>query len=393
MAENDDIRRQEQEADSTATAISLLETIGSGLPEAKEFMKIAGDLAKNAKPPKVPTNETETQTTEAEVEPEVTQAEEGEEGESPLKGEFFEGEKPKGYKFTTNEDFLKEFEKKFGAKDIKGYAKAMQSIDKWRTESQKAGETEQKLTELTTFLSALPLELSEGLIAYSKGQYDRSMLNKFASQPDFSQPVEKQNPKQLINYYYPSEFESEDLEAYDARSDTFEDKVLQKAYEVAKNKFFTADKQKLEDQRASYDEQAQKTLVALKESATGSVEHLRKSFPSLKENVIRETEQLLLSGDDSKILGLFKDSKGQYKKEAALAIAMAKHGYSQIETLKALIEEQNKSMQVAVDVKKTPEASKGRTGASQEQQEQFVKEARSALGGMNHDPFKSIDKH
>ncbi len=371
--------KESPNAEQFAQDLGIIASFGNpDMPEVKELTEF---LKTNAKPVAAE------KTAETNEEGGGEETGEGEEAietteEKSQMGEFFNGDEKK-YKFESNDDFLKALEKQFGAKDTKGLAKFMQNVNTWRTESQKSKEVTEKFEGLTNFLQSVPAPLAAGFQAYAKGEHNPSMLARLANEPDFSKPIEKQNPENIIKYFYP-EFSSSDLEEYDAKSDTFENEKVQGAYVFVKSKLYKDEQARLERQRIALEEEAAKLRDKIVSSADGSVSFLRQSFPAINEKVPAKVEAILKSGDDSKILALFKTPKGEYTKEAALRLAMAIDGYSQVQKLKELIEEQNKSTQTAVASKRTPPAERGANPAENASQEEIVKRVESMFGGRKN---------
>lgn len=374
---------QAQDATKFAEDLSIIASLGSAdMPEIKELQEFVKTNIKpvakekpDGKPDDISGDTDDTTSTTDD-----TTSTDTDELDSSGLGDFFNGDQKSKYKFESNEDFLKALEKQFGAKDPKGLAKFMSSVNNWRKESQSVKEIQEKFEGLTNFLQSVPAPLAAGLQAYAKGEYQPELLARLAHEPDFTKPIERQNPTDVIKYFYP-EFSNDDLSEYDAKTDTFENEKVQGAYNFVKTKLYGQEQKRLELQRAAIEEDAKKLRERTITSADSSVEFLKKSFPTINEKVPAKVDAILKSGDDSKILSLFKNSKGEYTKEAALRLAMAIDGYSQISTLKSLIEEQNKSLTTAVKDKKTPPAERGASPAENATQEEIVKRIEGMFGG------------
>jgi hypothetical protein len=112
----------------------------------------------------------------------------------------------------------------------------------------------------------------------------------------------------------------------------------------------------MEKQRADIEREVKEQDERLRSTARGSVESLRESFPSMGDRDIVKVEKILSSGDDSQLVGLFKNADGSCKKDAAKVLAMALYGADQVNELLNVIEQQTRGMYPAVRNKpRTPE--------------------------------------
>jgi hypothetical protein len=337
-----------------ASAAHLLSLVGDNPalasdPEIAEFLQLA------AKEPE-PAAEADDDDPEEGVEAPVLAADdsddepEEEDDEIPLIGS------PKAkYKFGSLEDVQKHAEKKFGVKDVKGFEALMTNVDTWRNDSQKLKDVADELETIKAGLQSVPSDLAEAINAWSRGEDYRQPLAN-SSLVDFTKPFAKHQKSEVIKYFYPGQFTEEELE-YE------EDARIKSAYSFAE-KLFEQKKAQLEDQRFKLERDAEDRMSRLADSVEGAVGHLSKTFPSAgvraeDKKAIKEIEALLKSGDDVKLLSMFKNKDGSVKKDAALMLFLAKNGHTHIRSLAEKIKEQNKGIRTAVEKGKSTPAANG----------------------------------
>jgi len=103
--------------------------------------------------------------------------------------------------------------------------------------------------------------------------------------------------------------------------------------------FYPKDQKAIKDQRADLEREAERLKETLTATTNSSVSVLEQSFPGMDKREVKKIEQILLSGDDGKLLGLFKNRDGSIKKEAAKMLSMALYGEDQIKALLKMTEE------------------------------------------------------
>lgn len=209
-------------------------------------------------------------------------------------------------------------------KDIKELPKFFESAKKWRTDSQKAQESSQKLEQYEKLLEGLPNEFLDGIQSFYNGE---DYMKAFSDRPkfNFDLPVEKQDIKALVNHYYKDKFTDEDF-AEEQKS-----QALQIAESASIDKY-NAEKQAKENQRAIYTQNAQKQLEAVKASVNSSVASLRQSFPDAEPTELKNVQSTLEGGINA-VASMFFNQDGTVKPEAAERLMLAVHGKSVIDDL------------------------------------------------------------
>lgn len=210
-------------------------------------------------------------------------------------------------------------------KDKKDLNKFFETVNKFRSDSQKLGtELEKEKEEKTAFkaiFEGLPENFVGAIDAYYKGEDWKKIVGdvpKF----DFNKPIAKQDVNELVKHYYPGKFKDEDFEA-EEKSD-----ALKIAQDASKNQFIT-DQKARETERAQRTEKATKELEGRKVSVKSSAKYLKQSFP----DVLPEAEAEIvaaLTGGPNEVAKMFFDKNGNCKEEAAELLMFAKHGKSEL---------------------------------------------------------------
>lgn len=295
----------------------------TGKPEPTPEVKEEKPIEEPTKQPKNTTTET-TETTEEEPE------------EIAIPGTFFAEKKTKPVKIEKIEDIQEYAKKKYQIEKPEDWGKFFGNVEAWRNTSQKASEVEQQYESVVNQLSNLPYEIQASMLAWSKGEDYKGVFQKSMSNIDFSKDIASHDKKEIINYYYPNEFSEDDFEDFDNNPQ------LKAAFKMAEKTLYPKDQKAIKDQRADLEREAERLKETITASTVSSVSVLEQSFPGMDKKEVKKVEQILLSGDDNKLLGLFKNRDGSVKKEAAKMLSMALYGEEQIKALLKMTEEQIK---------------------------------------------------
>lgn len=340
------------ENDANENLASMMAGLAKTMPHLAEQFPELKEL--QGKPKKEVQNEKEApakEKTELPNEPEEGNPEEGdeeEEQEVELPGSLFAKKKAKVGEFKSSDEVNEFLAKKYQVKDVKDFSKFLSNVEQWRNSSQKAEEVQEKFDSLINGLNMLPMEIQSAILAWNKGDDYKTVFNRYASNIDFTKDISAHDKKELVRHFYPDQFDKEDLEDFD------DNPHIKAAYDMVKKTLYPQAQQAIARQRADIEAEAETLKRVVASSAKGSVVHLQESFPSIDDKELRKIEKML-SGDDSVLLGLFKNRDGSYKKEAALTLAMALFGADQVKQLLHTIEEQTKGLYPAVRNKpKTP---------------------------------------
>lgn len=221
-----------------------------------------------------------------------------------------------------NDQLLGVIKSQFGQeyKNIKELPKFFDSVQKIRKEAQRVPDLEKEAKTWKTIVEALPEDLLESVQAFHSGKdYHQPILNR--PKFDYSQPVDKQDIKALVNHYFPGKFTEED----------FKDKTKAPALQIAETASidkYNFEKQTRDNQRAIVQANAKKTLESQKQAVVSSVDYLKKNFPDMDEDGIKEVSSVLEGGPAS-VLSFFYNPDGTAKQEAAELFMWAKHGKSE----------------------------------------------------------------
>jgi hypothetical protein len=274
-------------------------------------------------PVKTVSNQTKPETTE-ETE-EVTEPE--------IPGTFFAEKKAKAVKIEKPEDVEQYAKKKYQIEKPEDWGTFFGNVEKWRSTAQKASEVEEKYESVVGQLANMPFEIQSSILAWSKGEDYKQVFQKSISTLDFNKPLGEHPKKEIINYYYPNEFSEDDFEDFDNNPQ------LKTAFNMVEKTFYPKDQKAIKDQRADLEREAERLKETLTATTNSSVSVLEQSFPGMDKREVKKIEQILLSGDDGKLLGLFKNRDGSIKKEAAKMLSMALYGEDQIKALLKMTEE------------------------------------------------------
>ena len=244
----------------------------------------------------------------------------------PLLGSITSTKKSKKAESIADFDQLKEYTKKtFGQEvgDFDTLQKFMENSAKWRSAATKASDLESQVSQYEEVFNNAPESLISGLKAYFDGRKDWASEITNMSTLDYKQNVENMNAADLVNHYFPGEFDPEDFTAED------KPQALTIAERAAKEKFIS-EKKSLEEKSAMQMEAATKRFNARKESMASSFSSLKESFPNLESSVEKSITKAMESGD---INSLFLNNDGSYKPDAAEKLLMAMHGKKTIDNL------------------------------------------------------------
>lgn len=221
------------------------------------------------------------------------------------------------------DQILEVIKSKFGQeyKSINETPKFFETAQKWRSDSQSLEKVQKEHENMINLIEGLPPEFINGIKMYYNGQdYMPAFKDKAAF--NFSLPVEKQDKTALVKHYFPGKFTDEDF------SEEEPSDKLEIAIQAAQDKY-NYTKQSLDSKRAEVEINATKRLEALKNSVSGSVNHLKQSFPDVEQDAVQDIASSL-EGGIHKLAELFYNSDGTVKAEAAEMLLMAKHGKSEI---------------------------------------------------------------
>lgn len=248
-------------------------------------------------------------------------------------------------------------------KSAKALPKFLETVDKWRSDSQNLEKAVKEKDNAMSILENLPTELMDAVKMHYNGQDFRNAFDS-GHKIDFSKPADKHKPKTLVNAFFPGEFTDED---FDADEPSRELKIAIKASE----KEYNVEKNTREQRAKDHVQQAERKSKAYKESVRSSVMALKSAFPNMGEDVQADVEATLSSGA---VMSEFFNPDGTYKPQAAKRFMLAKHGEDLIEDLMKIAELRGESNANEEMVRRAPSKPKAKKG-----------------GGKNTDEGKEVD--
>lgn len=394
-AETEKPEVQQNEGPSLGTASDLL----GGLVEQStliELEKIEKSKVAPVKTEKKPDNnkpdpeENESDESEEEEleEDAEEESDENDESEEKVKDQKNKKEKPKkdepelknkfGIKLGKKEDKkvskleIKDFNEvpsviksKYGQeiKSVKDLPKFFEAADKWRSDSQQLDKVKQEKDNAVAIFEGLPPEMIEAIQLHYKGE-DYKKVFEAGPKIDFTKPVEKQDPKKLVEAFFPGEFKDEDFEADEMPKD------LKIALKASTDKF-NSEKTAREQRAKTQVEQAKRQSEAYKTSVSSSVKFLKTAFPEMAKDDLAEVEETLSSGQ---LMSKFLNPDGTYKPEAAKKLMLAEYGEQLIEQLMEIAQRRGESAANEEIVERSPKTPKNKSGSKGEPLRKEVQE-------------------
>lgn len=209
----------------------------------------------------------------------------------------------------------------FSFKDLGDTTKMFETAKKWRSDSQTLVEVQKEAENYKAILEGLPENFITSIDTFYKGGDWKKAIGdvpKF----DFNKPVEKQNTDKLVEHYFPGKFTEADFKEETPSA------ALQIAIDASKDKFITEQKAR-EDARAAQRTKASNDLEKFKASVSGSVDHLKQSFPDILPEIESEISGIL-TGGAKEVVNLIFNKDGTVKKEAAEQLMFLKHGKTEM---------------------------------------------------------------
>lgn len=240
-------------------------------------------------------------------------------------------------------------------KDVKALPKFLETVDKWRSDSQNLDKVSKEKDNAIAVFENLPPELLNAVKLHYNGQDFRNAFDSNIKL-DFSKSVDKHEPKNLVNAFYPGEFTDDDFESDEPSREL---KIAIKASE----KEYNLEKQTREQRAKNQVDQAERKSKAYTASVKSSVSALKSAFPEMAQDVQADVEHTLSSGA---LMSEFFNPDGTYKPTAAKALMLARHGEELIEELMKIAELRGESNANEEMVKRSPSKPKQKNGASKD---------------------------
>jgi len=255
------------------------------------------------------------------------QEEEEEESDSDVSSEKSEGDDPfnlnkkKGkskYKFKDEKEVVDLIKKK-GFKEVPTF---FESVDKWRNDSQKFVEVQEKNEQIEQGLSSLPTPIKNAIQAYSNSEDWRSAFQSSTTNVDFAADFKDNNKEEIVKHYFKDKYtklktkldeDVYDEEEYNERIEDFYD---------SSERLFDSDKQAIEQRRAEIIDKQSRESEEFKTSAISSVKALKEKYPDFSSSQLQKIRQTLINRTTD---SLFVDDN-KYSIDAAERVGLALFG-------------------------------------------------------------------
>jgi len=202
---------------------------------------------------------------------------------------------------------------------IDNVEKFFSSVDKWRNASQDTTALKTTVEDIENAFTEMPKPLFDAFTAWSNGKEWQDELSGINGL-DYGANFSDYNLDEIVQYYFPDEFESNDFEDYS------DDPTIKRAIKIAEQQF-SSEKEAFENQRADYANRAEQLSDVRNKSASSSVEKLKEAFPNFGKSELKKVKDTLVSGD---LNGVFFEKDGAYTNDAAIRLALALYGRDEI---------------------------------------------------------------
>lgn len=205
----------------------------------------------------------------------------------------------------------------------------------------------------------MPQELYQSVDAYLKGQDWKAAI---LSRPnlDFTKDVDVQDVKTLTNNYFPGEITEAEWEDYNSDDpDPGTKKAIDIAIRQSKAKY-DSDKDNLQNYTKNEVAKAEEFNKKIISSVEESLTHLQSNIDGLDAGYIQQTKNnLTVEG----LTNVFFNPDGTFKKEAALKLTMAEHGYDLLNQYKNIAKHQAETEERTTILERTSDKPKAKPKA------------------------------
>lgn len=221
--------------------------------------------------------------------------------------------------FKTLDDANEVIAKRFGFEKEAALPKLVETSQKWRNEANSAAGLSKKLGEYEKTMNAMPGDLANAFKTWlSDGDYRAEF-----SGINYNKPVEAQSPKAILDEFFPGQFTDEDVTAMADNPATLG------AFNNAKT-LYTQNKKIFDQKTVQNTGNFAQEKELRQKHVSESVNLFKDSFPNIEQADLNEVSDFLHNGDDTKIIGLFFDSNGMVKKDAAKNVALLLYGNEEL---------------------------------------------------------------
>lgn len=205
------------------------------------------------------------------------------------------------------------------AKGSEGLEKFFDSVNKWRSDSQKSTSLQRKLDDVSQSFENMPETLYNAFKAWTNGNDWTKEVANANSRIDFKKAFDDQDKYSIVNKYFPGEFEREDITDGD-------DPTVKKAVSLARRQY-EIDRTTHATKKADIEKAAKQKHESLLNSVSSSVSTLKDEFPGFSDSHLKKVEKFLKDGN----LGdLFYTETGSYRDDAATRLAFLLYGKEEL---------------------------------------------------------------
>lgn len=302
----------EEKVDELKTPGFFTEEVKSVMPEKfKEVVDPTGEPSTDEAPSTEGTpnegNSPEGEESQKVVEPENKE----EESVNP----FLEPEK-ESKPISTIDDAVKELQELgYEVGEDKNIASALADLKQYKEDITKKEEEIKGLKSYEEFLSKMPDDLYKIVSDYANGKdYRAVMKDLVGGLVDFSVPFDKQDVRNLIEFYYPGKYSKD--EDYQALK---ESPIYNDLVEMVKERYTEQRNEKIKSE-----EKIENTLIQndqkINESIEASIDFLNKSGKKFDETTTSSIKQMM-ANNGAEFVKLFFNNDGTWKPDASLNIA------------------------------------------------------------------------
>ena len=197
------------------------------------------------------------------------------------------------------------------------------SVDKWRTQAQKATETTEEYEDLLDGIQSLPQEIKDAITAYANAEDYHEAFGAAGGRLNYNNSFKDQKKESVVQHYFKDEVKklNNKLDEGDIDDIDYDDRV-EMLYSSSK-RLFEQDQKVFNERRADLQAEQEVNYKAFKESVSSSVYTLKEEFPNFSNKDLNKIRKHLVDGT---VGNLFYNEDGTYTDDAATMLAMALYG-------------------------------------------------------------------
>ncbi len=305
---------EKNEATGGVEGFTFLEDLGGDISDLKEEAPVET-------PAETPV---ETPAEEPIVDPPVAEPKKEEVYDNPFLTDLNQTEEAK---FENFEDLTKAFSERIGLEinEPSDFNKVFDNYSSLKETASKADEYSNTVKQYEGLIDSLDDKLYELIDMHSKGQdYKTRAKDMFGNSFDFSSSFDQQDPKAMLDRYFPGEFSAEDYEEDD-------NPKVQFALKQAKNRY--QNDAKAQQDKPTYKAKQQVISEEYQAKYNDSLDQSLGSIKGLSQSHTKEIQDIMGTGMNG-LLGVFMNNDGTWKPEAAQNLAYTLYAKEAIDIMK-----------------------------------------------------------